>query len=92
MDDSVRLTAWVHGHVQGVGFRWAARSAALERGLVGYAKNYPDGRVLVIAEGAKDRAEDLLKWLRGPNTPGTVATVVSDFGEARGQYTDFQRR
>ncbi|MDN5758031.1 MAG: acylphosphatase, partial [Tomitella sp.] len=31
----VRLTAWVHGSVQGVGFRWWTRSRALELGLVG---------------------------------------------------------
>ena len=33
----VRLTAWVHGHVQGVGFRWWTRSRALELGLTGFA-------------------------------------------------------
>ena len=48
-DGGSRLTAWVHGHVQGVGFRWATRVRALELGLTGYAKNYADGRVLVIA-------------------------------------------
>ena len=31
----VRLTAWVHGRVQGVGMRWWIRSRALELGLVG---------------------------------------------------------
>jgi len=33
--DAVRMTAWVHGFVQGVGFRWWTRSQALELGLVG---------------------------------------------------------
>ena len=33
MSDDVRLTAWVHGYVQGVGFRWWTRSRALELGL-----------------------------------------------------------
>jgi len=50
--EPVRLTAWVHGHVQGVGFRWWTRSRALELGLDGYASNQPDGRVLVVAPGA----------------------------------------
>lgn len=43
----VRLTAWVHGWVQGVGFRWWTRCRALELGLTGYAANHADGRVLV---------------------------------------------
>ena len=29
------MTAWVHGYVQGVGFRWWTRSRALELGLTG---------------------------------------------------------
>ncbi len=49
--DDVRLTAWVHGHVQGVGFRWWTRSRALELGLTGFAANKPDGRVHVVAQG-----------------------------------------
>lgn len=87
-----RLTAWVHGRVQGVGFRWATRSRALELGLVGYAKNYPDGRVLVIAEGPAAACADLLAWLEGPDAPGSVATVVSDLGDARGGYEGFARK
>ena len=47
----VRLTAWVHGAVQGVGFRWWTRARALELGLVGTATNLDDGRVEVVAEG-----------------------------------------
>ena len=51
MTEHTRLTAWVHGHVQGVGFRWWTRLRALELGLTGYASNQPDGRVLVVAQG-----------------------------------------
>ena len=46
-EPDVRLTAWVHGFVQGVGFRWWTRCRALEQGLTGYAANQADGRVLV---------------------------------------------
>ena len=46
---TVRLTARVRGLVQGVGFRWFARTRALDLGLVGSAENLPDGRVLVVA-------------------------------------------
>ena len=50
-DPDVRLTAWVHGNVQGVGFRWWTRCRALELGLTGYAANQADGRVRVVAQG-----------------------------------------
>lgn len=78
----VRLTAWVHGHVQGVGFRWWTRSRALELGLSGYAANQVDGRVLVVAQGPRAACDRLLALLRGGGTPGSVDTVVADFAEA----------
>ncbi len=86
-DPDVRLTAWVHGHVQGVGFRWWTRSRALELGLTGYAANQADGRVLVVAQGPRDACEQLLQLLNsGKKTPGGhVDTVVVDWsprGEA----------
>ena len=55
-----RLTAWVSGRVQGVGFRWWVRANALELGLVGFAENLADGRVKVVAEGSEDRCRELL--------------------------------
>ena len=78
MSEDVRLTAWVHGHVQGVGFRWWTRSRALELGLAGYAGNQPDGRVLVVAQGPRADCERLLELLRGGSTPGSVEKVVAD--------------
>jgi acylphosphatase len=47
-----RLTAWVEGRVQGVGFRWWVRSRALELGLTGFAENLADGRVKVVRVAA----------------------------------------
>lgn len=91
-DAKVRLVAWVHGHVQGVGFRWSTRVNALELGLLGYAKNYPDGRVLVVAEGPRDSCEKLLLWLESPDAPGVVDTVVSSWMDPRGEYSGFERK
>ncbi len=87
-----RLSAFVHGHVQGVGFRWSARSRALQLGLVGYAANLADGRVHVVAEGPRGDLDQLLSYLRGPDTPGRVDTVVERFEPARGELTGFVER
>ena len=59
----MRLTAWVTGHVQGVGFRWWVRSNARELGLVGFAENLADGRVKVVAEGDEAGCRELLARL-----------------------------
>ena len=88
-DSSVRLTAWVRGHVQGVGFRWWTRCRALELGLVGEARNLPDRRVAVVAEGDRSACEQLLAALRGGATPGRVDEVVAQWGDATGRWTGF---
>jgi acylphosphatase len=86
------MTAWVHGSVQGVGFRWWTRSRALELGLVGHAANVAGGRVEVVAEGPRQACEQLLSVLRSEDTPGQVDTVVEQFGDARGGLDDFVER
>jgi acylphosphatase len=91
-DASVRLTAWVSGHVQGVGFRWWTRSRALELGLRGEARNLADGRVAVVAEGERERCAALLGVLRSDETPGRVDDVVAQWGEARGLFPGFTER
>ena len=76
-ETTVRLTAWVHGHVQGVGFRWWTRCRALELGLVGEARNLPDRRVAVVAEGSRRACEELLGALRGGARPAGSTTSSS---------------
>ena len=88
----VRLTAWVHGYVQGVGFRWWTRARALELGLSGYAKNQVDGRVLVVAQGPRAACEQLLDLLDGGATPGHVIKVIADWSANPEPITGFSER
>jgi acylphosphatase len=88
----VRLTAWVHGHVQGVGFRWWTRARALELGLTGYAKNQADGRVLVVAQGPRPACENLLELLNGGATPGHVDAVIPDWSQTVEPASGFHER
>ena len=88
----VRLTAWVEGRVQGVGFRWWTRARALELGLTGVAENLADGRVKVVAEGPRQRCDDLLALLEGGQTPGLVRRVVTRWAPALGGLAGFVER
>jgi acylphosphatase len=93
MNENVRLTAWIRGRVQGVGFRWWTRANALEiGGLRGYVSNLADGRVQVVAEGDRARCERLLGWLRGGDTPGRVDGVTEIWDVPRGGYESFAIR
>ena len=95
-EPEARLSAWVHGEVQGVGFRWWTRSRALELGLTGYAANQPDGRVLVVAQGPRQAGEQLLQLLQGgaswPSQPGRVDKVVADWSAPTERFDGFVER
>ena len=85
-----RVTVFVRGEVQGVGFRWWVRARALELGLTGHARNTGDGRVEVVAEGPVPALGALLTLLCEPvstaGRPGHVTTVSAPIrGEARGE-------
>jgi acylphosphatase len=91
-DQAARLTAWIEGRVQGVGFRWWVRTRALELGLAGWAENLPDGRVKVVAEGRADRGRDLLALLEGAGTPGRVSRVTHRWSLTVGDTAGFAER
>ena len=94
--DQTRLTAFVRGRVQGVGFRWWVRARALELGLVGSATNLGDGRVQVVAEGPREACERLLALLsEAPSPvrrPGEVRGVTEQWSAARGGMSGFAER
>lgn len=91
-EPDVRLTAWVRGRVQGVGFRWWTRSRALELGLTGYVANRIDGRVLVVAQGPREDCEELLRLLQSGATPGRVDNVVPDWSLEPEDFDGFSAR
>jgi acylphosphatase len=99
----VRLTAWVSGRVQGVGFRWWVRANALELGLAGFAENLADGRVKVVAEGSEHQCSELLARLEGRSDrsrvpdrdyvrPGRVTGVAYRWADAAEDLLGFTER
>lgn len=89
---AVRLTAWVYGRVQGVGFRAAIRLKAAELGLAGSAANLDDGSVEVVAEGPESACRDLLAWLDSGETPGRVTRVTHRWAAPAGNLRGFAER
>jgi acylphosphatase len=88
----IRLTAYVSGRVQRVGYRARVVSQALEMDLVGIVQNQPDGSVLVIAEGEKK--EDLEKFasaIRIENAFIHVDDLSAKYSQGTGQYSSFKK-
>jgi acylphosphatase len=58
----------IHGKVQGVGFRYAARIMAQYMDIKGFVKNKPDGTVFIDAEGEEERLREFITWChKGPD-------------------------
>jgi acylphosphatase len=71
---AARLRAYVTGRVQGVNFRAATQSRALQLGLSGWVRNRPEGAVEVLAEGPRAKLDELLAFLhRGPSAARVTA-------------------
>lgn len=89
----VCIIVWVHGRVQGVGFRYTTQHEARRLGINGYAKNLDDGSVEVVACGEAEQVETLLKWLRegGPRS-ARVDRVLSEPHRPREAFTGFTIR
>jgi acylphosphatase len=88
----VRLTAWVRGRVQGVGFRWWTRCRARELGLVGWARNLEDGRVEILAQGSREACDQLLGKLASTEPPGRVDGVTHRWSEVQNEFASFVER
>ena len=70
-----RAHVFVSGRVQGVFFRSSARARALDLGVTGWVKNLGDGRVELVAEGPRERVEELIRWC-GEGPPGSLVRDV----------------
>lgn len=87
-----RLTASVHGRVQGVAFRANTQREASRLDLTGWVKNHWDGSVRVVAEGPDSALNRLAAWLeRGPRA-ARVERVDKEWSDATGEFRGFSIR
>ena len=61
--DKIRRHLRFHGDVQGVGFRWSARTIADRYGVSGWVRNCYDGTVEMEAEGTPRDIDCLVREL-----------------------------
>ena len=88
----IRLTAYISGRVQRVGYRAKVVSLAKERGLVGIIQNLPNGSVLVIAESKKkDELERFASAIAFKNALIHADNVDAQYSSGSGQYSTFRK-
>jgi acylphosphatase len=61
MDKIIRKEIRFDGRVQGVGFRYSAKYAAMRSGVTGWVQNEWDGSVLMEAQGTERQINEMLK-------------------------------
>ena len=92
MSTAARLSAIVHGRVQGVFFRDFTRRQAWALGLTGYVRNLPDGTVEIIAEGPQDALQQLLERTRVGPSGAQVKKVDVRWGDHSSEFDHFEVR
>lgn len=84
-----RLHIFVSGRVQGVFYRASAKRVADSHGLLGYAKNLPDGRVEIVAEGSESGLRALLDWCYRGSLLAHVGSLSFEWLPATAEFTQF---
>ena len=78
------------GCVQGVGFRYTAKTVAAGFEVTGVVRNLPDGRVELIAEGAHEELEAFRSAIRGAGLAGLIRDERINWGDAQNEYHGFE--
>ncbi len=89
MAEQARLHVTISGRVQGVFFRAATRDEARARGLKGWVRNLPDGRVEALFEGDRRLLENMLIWCKKGPPFAHVTSVEVEWQPYRGDLVDF---
>jgi acylphosphatase len=82
-------SAKITGRVQGVGFRWSAREAAIRLSLRGWVRNAVDGSVEVHFEGTPSAVERFSEWLRRGPPGARVDSALIRSVPPTGAYRSF---
>ncbi len=85
---TVRVIARITGHVQGVKYRASARREARRRDLRGWARNEPDGSVLIDVEGEPSAVDAFLAWCAEGPPQASVDSVETTRADPAG-YEEF---
>lgn len=86
---AARVQLKIHGRVQGVYYRASALQEAEKLGLTGWVMNCADGTVEAVAEGAKQKLEELIAWCRQGPQGARVTHVDVRWESAENNFRGF---
>jgi acylphosphatase len=78
------------GQVQGIGFRYTAKTVATGFEVIGIVRNLPDGRVELIAEGDRGELKAFHDAIGGAGLAGFIHDESVIWGEAKNEFHSFE--
>jgi len=78
------------GQVQGIGFRYTAKSVAAGFEVIGTVRNLPDGRVELAAEGERGELEAFRAAIRDAGLAGFIRDERVVWGDATNEFHGFE--
>jgi len=84
------MTVFYAGRVQGVGFRYTAKTVATGFEIAGTIRNLPDGRVELVAEAAPAELEAFRAALRDAGLAGFIRDEQVDWADAKNEFRGFE--
>jgi acylphosphatase len=78
------------GRVQGVGFRYTAKSTAAGYEIVGTVRNLSDGRVELIAEGLHDELDQFRQAIRDAGLKLFIRDEAITWSQAQNSFKGFE--
>jgi len=85
-----RMTILYSGRVQGVGFRYNAKSVAMGYDVAGTVRNLSDGRVELVAEGERAELESFRQAVRDSGLERIIRDEAVTCEPARGGFRGFE--
>ena len=85
-----RMTVFFSGRVQGVGFRYTAKTVAAGFEITGTVKNLPDGRVELVAEGPHAELDAFRAALHDAGLAGFIRDEQVTWTDAKNEFRGFE--
>jgi acylphosphatase len=84
------MTVFFSGRVQGVGFRYTAKTVAAGFEITGTVRNLIDGRVELVAEGSREELDAFRAALHDAGLAGFIRDEQVTWSDAENKFRGFE--
>jgi len=86
-----KVTLYISGNVQRVGYREKVISIATKLGIKGFIQNIPNGKVKIIAQGEQSKLDKLIQDIDISNSLINVTNIEQEYSIPSDDYEGFNK-